>query len=219
MNALLLEPIYRSTEMARLIHLRPGRVARWLRGDRPVLSFYHGQKAEAFSFLDLIELRIIRGLLRDDQLSLQRVRKVHEEAQELFKTEHPFATNTFYVFGKSVATAYPHPTASKSKREMRFLAEGGQLGLWEVVVTVGKEIRFDREGFAREWWPEERHVRLTPNVSFGQPFVGNGTTTRVIADMFEAEGEDAKKVARFLALTPALVKEAVAFERTIRTAA
>ncbi len=113
-----------------------------------------------------------------------RVRELHVEAQELYRTEHPFATNTFYLVGKSLAAAFPHRGAPKSKREVEVRLRSQhapwagrtpdfkattQAELFPTPVVVSKSSNVDDDIWLRHLEPDD--VVVTRDIAIGKgPF-------------------------------------------------
>src|SRR5690242_18921902 len=99
--------VYSVSDASRLTTLSHARIRNWVNGYtsriggvarhlKPVmrrqLPILDDQTA--IGFLDLVEIRVIAALLKR-KFSLQAIRKAHKHAQELFKSEHPFAFKKF----------------------------------------------------------------------------------------------------------------------------
>lgn len=112
--------IYSQPEAARLLRLTPTRLRRWVNGYtyRPQLSAPGTRRTRppviqksdipviggrvALSFLELMELRVIRVLVEQHGIPLQAVRKAALTAQQEFATKYPLASRTVFVEGLRV---------------------------------------------------------------------------------------------------------------------
>ena len=145
--------IYYPAEAARLISIRPDRLRRWVRGytywthdarrgrkhsrppilsrarrgrggDLPVID-----RAIALSFLELMELRIVRELVDDHLVPLQKVRKFADQLKAQFDTKYPFASRQVGPCPvcrlQRLSSRLARHQAPNSKRKLR-CATGGQ---------------------------------------------------------------------------------------------
>jgi len=217
-------PLYEAAEVARLLHLTPSRVRRWLfgyefkvgkerraRAQRPVV--HRGtERSRHASFLDLIDLLGAKAFL-DEGLSLQKIRKAFDEAEALLNHDHPFARRRFFASGGRIYLEMP---SAPDARPLLELLSGGQWAIGEVIRSAGKQIDFDPEtDLALSWWPLGRDVRvvLDPRFAFGAPTVaGRGVKTTNVYDSFLAEGRKIDRVVRWMHLEPEEVRSAVRFE-------
>ena len=225
--------IYYPAEAARLISIRPDRLRRWVRGytywthdarrgrkhsrppilsrarrgrggDLPVID-----RAIALSFLELMELRIVRELVDDHLVPLQKVRKFADQLKAQFDTKYPFASRQVFASGTDLFA-----TLSRTDRE--------QLTATELFRPYLEDAEFDEATFlAQKWWPlgQGIPVVLDPRVSFGAPTIqGRRVRTAIVAGMVEAGSESEAAAAYGLSLEE--VRAAVRFESELkRTAA
>lgn len=196
---------YSRAEASRLLRVPHETLRRWVMGYTfkgrsgrseqqaalipPSLPRLEGQVA--LSFVDLIELRVVKALI-ERGLSLQGVRKARDLAQEHFPVEHPFASRAVYT---------PSQGRRKSVFIQTFEGEGGEDGAFIELTRRGylqiqptplvegflEEIEFDEDtSLAHRWWPMGRTVPVTldPGVAFGAPVVeGTGVRTEIVAGM------------------------------------
>ncbi len=209
---------YSLAEAGRLLRVSPTTIRRWLFGysyerqgsrteQKPLWRAQYGldQDEPLLGFRDLLEARIVRGF-RDLQIGLPTIRACLDFAREVVEDDHPFSTRRF-----------------KSDGRRLFLESGdGRLIDLKVRQHVFKRIvepsfldlDFDAEAASR-WWllPKKRTIVVDPARSFGQPIVAeHGIPTASLAQAFEAEGS-VTRVAQLYELRPALVRDALTFER------
>lgn len=174
----------------------------------------------AISFLELMELRVVRDLVDRYGYSLQHVRKVAKLARRHFHTTHPLANRNIYVEGQrgifaAPSTRHDDPTVVELSPR-RIL----QLSWKEMMRPFLQDVAFDpRSGLVERWWPMGKGtpVVLDPAVVFGAPTV-EGTRVQTV---FVAESADAQalpRVVELYALTKGQVRAAVAFESQLRAA-
>lgn len=235
--------IYYPAEAARLINILPDRLRRWARGytywthetprgrrhtrppvlarrnrgrggDLPIID-----RAVALSFLELMELRIVRELVDDHGIPLQTVRRFADQLKGQFDTQYPFASRQVFAEGE-------HLFASLSRTDRDHIVgsrprDREQLAATELFRPYLKDAEFDEATFlTRKWWPLGRQVPvvLDPRVSFGAPTIqGRRVRTAIVAGMAEASSE--AEAAAAYGLTSAEVGAAVRFESELKRAA
>ncbi len=223
--------IYGRAEAARLLRVSPSTLRRWVDGytywsgnARPAAR--HSQpsvvkrdlppieRAVALSFIELMELRVVRALVKAG-VSLQAVRVASALAAELFQTNHPLASQRLYSDGSAVFAALenepvPDPRLVKLTRREKDQIIAGRL--FEPFIN---EIDFDSNtALASKWWPGGRNVPvvLDPQVAFGAPTVaGTGIRTSTLARM--APATSPSRIALAFELPKLKVEAAIAFER------
>lgn len=219
-------PAYPVAEAARLVGLSPGRVRRWLQGyefiyetkghpyvrhgrKAPVVDSRHASSTKYASFLDLIDLQLVRELLRLG-FSLQTIRMAFDEIRRRRDITH-LAHESLFTMGKRIFLEF-----GDLNDAMIGLLTGGQMAFPKVVTQLGKQIEFDRDTrIAIRWYPlhPDRSIVVDPHVSFGHPTIaGRRITTSAVADLYYAEGEDAGPVCEWLGISPAEVHGALRFE-------
>lgn len=209
---------YSLTEAGRLLRVSPTTIRRWLFGysydrdgsrakQKPLWrpQYRADQDEPLLGFRDLLEARIVRGF-RQQHIGLPTIRACLDFARDLVEDDHPFSTRRF-----------------KSDGRRLFLESGdGRLIDLKVRQHVFKRIvepsfvdlDFDAEAASR-WWllPRKRTIVLDPVRSFGQPIVAeSGVPTDRLAQAVEAEAS-INRVAQLYELKPALVRDALTFER------
>jgi len=225
-------PMYPAATVGRLVGLTSTRVRRWLQGydfayltgskgeirlghKGPVIKRGEAAFANYASFLDLIDLLFVKKFL-DHGVSLQRIRKALQEAEELIGGHH-FAQSKFFTDGKNI-----YLQVKDNSDALLELLSGGQWVIAHIIKQLAHQIDFDRPtGFARKWYPLGRDglIVLDPSVSFGKPtLIGRGVPTANIYDFYLGEDEKMDNVCSWMDLKKEEVEAAVTFERQLAAA-
>lgn len=223
---------YTRAEAARLLGVHATTLNRWVMGytyrrgavapvRRPALvppSLPEMRGLVALSFVDLIELRVVKVLI-DRGISLQRIRKARRYAQKHYPVDHPFASRRVYTMDKNVFVEF---LSSDEPPDFLELTRRGHLQIQAGGLVEGllDEVAFDvKRSLAHKWWPLGRAfpVTLDPSIAFGAPVVeGTGVRTDVIAALATrtsvVDAADAYRVG----MEPA--RAALKFERILRAA-
>ncbi len=223
---------YTRAEAARLLGVHATKLNRWVMG----YTYRHGEVAPvrqpalvppslpemrglvALSFVDLIELRVVKVLI-DRGISLQRIRKARRYAQKHCLVDHPFASRRVYTVDRNV---FIELLSSDGATDFLELTHRGHLQIQAGGLVEGflDEVAFDdKRSLAHKWWPLGRAfpVTLDPTVASGAPVLeGTGVRTDVIAALATrtsvADAADAYR----LGSEPA--RAALRFERILRAA-
>jgi uncharacterized protein (DUF433 family) len=184
------------------------------KSDLPVI-----RGATALSFLELMELRVIRILVDELGVPLQTVRKKALLAQREFNTRYPFASRTVFAEGRRI---FAGVAGGENDADVIELASGKthQIQWARLYEPVMREVQFDPEtSFARRWWPfgPGIPVVLDPAVMFGAPVIaGSRLRTVVAARMARADGEEATAAA--YRISPDGIRAALQFENYLAAA-
>jgi len=174
------------------------------------------------SFVDLIELRIVRALMAAG-LSLQEIRKARTLAFDHLHVDHPFASRKLFVSRggarKSIFLQILDDADSSQVVELtprRHL----QIESGELVQDFLAEVDFDQQtSFAQRWWPLGRTVPvvLDPAIASGAPTVeGTGVRTEVLAGLARRTGPVDAANAYMVSVSSA--EAAMQFERILAAA-
>jgi len=215
---------YGVPEAARIAHLQPIRVRRWLSGydfksprgevrhSGPVFPREHDGAGVALTFMDLVEVLYVSAFLRAG-VTMPTVRKVHNEAERAFRVRHPFAIKKFETDGKSIFHRFTvNGTEHVQDRKLY------QLVIPQVFAVMVKRLDFDSlTEEALRYWPlgRRKHVTIEPSRAFGEAVVGGGVPTRVIYKAVTRSGDSKERVARWYSITVADVDAAVEYEMSI----
>lgn len=218
---------------ARLVELRAERVRRWVRGSE---SGVPGVRREpllqrdletidgeyALSFLDLIEVRMVR-LFLDHGVGIHTIRAAARTAAELFSSRHPFCIRKFQTDGRTVFATLAEVDADVFEGEPReplMDLATKQTAIRHVLEPLLHQIDYEND-IAASWWSMGRDagVVIDPRIAFGAPVVAScGIPTETLADPVDA-GRSCADVADWFGVTPFDVECAVAFERRLAASA
>lgn len=198
--------IYDVNEMARLVRVRPERLARWTTGPLPLVrpSF----EERLFDFEDLISLLIIVELRRRD-VELAEIRVGIEALRDKLEVERPLAhidaRERLATVGRSWFAHFDE-WADAGRR--------WQLAFQPVIEPVLKPIEYDTQGMAELWRPLGL-ITATPHVQAGTPCIeATRVPTVTIADLVAVD-EDPEDIAFDLDLEVEQVQAALRFEAAL----
>lgn len=179
----------------------------------PELAFLDEQ---LLGFHDLLEIRFVHAF-RQHGVSLQAIRSASRQARELFAQDYPFTCKRFQTDGRNIFATVLDETGDEAlldlvKRQWAFKQV--------IKPSLYEGIDYATEGAAQRWYPQKRSkaIVLDPGRNFGKPIVSAvGIDTSSLYRAYQAEGQDAKRVASIFEVPISAVEAAVAFE--IRIAA
>jgi uncharacterized protein (DUF433 family) len=211
--------VYSLPEAARLTGLRPQRVREWFLGRpseemrKPVFrSDYQSVLGDhAVSFHDLIEL-FVGGQLRDHGVSLQSLRKVHQQMQNHLGVRHPFCRREVLSDGKKV---FMIGLDDRGREEMVEVLTKQRV-FADILLPFLKKISYDAATqLARKWLIADMVV-IDPAICLGKPIVEPvGIATSILASAYHANGMNADVVAEWYRIHSSHVLAAVEFERSL----
>lgn len=232
--AILNNGIYSFGEAARLLAATspdahpalPSRVRAWFRGwPRRAPAVTHSDYEQVssrcgiVSFLDLIEALVVLQL-RDEGISLQYLRKVHEALASEFKIDHPFGRKKIFTDGHHIfiETADADGDVQMIELVTRLLR---QHTMPRVLRPYLKRLEYDPVTLLASQWNIHAGVVIDPRRSYGKPIVNAvGMPTAILSTAYEANAKNAEVVAEWYDIRPRHVMTAVQFERHLnRTAA
>ncbi|WP_069298897.1 hypothetical protein [Neptunicoccus sediminis] len=180
------EGIYTPRQAARLIASTPQEILRWTRGSGPTDPLWNARyqnidDATELSFLDLIEVRVVRAFRRAN-ISLQSIRYAIEFAKDKLGVAHPLSTLDFKTDGTQILM-----TALEQDGEYYSLARknAGQKVFSEIVSQSIKNLEYDN-GKAVRWRPHSSNsIVIDPKRLFGAPLLDEyGVSTKTLYDDF-----------------------------------
>ncbi len=173
------------------------------------------RRTRTLSFLELVELAHIAGMLTSGS-SWPKVRRAMIAAAKLFPNEpHPFAHKDWFA---DPAGIYLRLGQERADRTLIEMGEGLQYTMEGLLKRYLRQIRFDAEtGLAEVWAPlgENRPVLIDPRRSFGLPVVTSGVRTDVLAG-HAAAGDRTTEIAAWYDISETEVEAAIEFEEKLR---
>lgn len=220
-------PAYSISETSRLVGIPTWSVSRYLRGykykyfsrdeiqeiHRPPIVSQSEDKTTYASFLDLIDLLIVKALLNRG-FPLQRLRPILIEAKNRLKTHH-LARSVFYTHGNEIILKLP------KDGHLIALMTGGQMAFPKFIEELSKILDFEdvtEFGFARRWYPRGRDglIVIDPQIAFGRPtLIGHGIATGNIYDLYLGENQNYLPVSEWFNIPVPKIKTAVQFEHSL----
>lgn len=213
---------YSPAEAAKLLHMQPKTLRRWLYGyeydygdgdvSQPPLwtpQYDIERDGALLGFRDLVEARIVNAL-RKSRIGLPTIRLCIDRAKEILGEEHPFSTTAFKTDGKRIFLEITEGTDEPRLIDLKLR----QHVFRTFVLPSLSGIEFG-EGGAERWWliPKRKTIVADPERSFGQPIVASvGVLTSRIAQDVRAEGS-VGRVAYLYDLPTKAVRDALTFER------
>jgi uncharacterized protein (DUF433 family) len=198
-------PNYSAVEAALYLRLPLNDVRRWV-SEGVVRSPSGG-----ISFLNLLEIHILKGLRREFGLPLQRIRRARDEYNETEYSEHPFLDPRLETDGIHL---FLH-----DGDEYLNLNRPRQRGFPQILSTYLR--RIDRLANGEfQFFPfivgedaqEPRTIQMSPNIAFGRPVLARtGIATEVIAGRFRARDSIADLSEEY-GVPAAMVEDAVRWE-------
>jgi uncharacterized protein (DUF433 family) len=223
---------YSLRDAALILRLPFGKLRRWAAGywysasdeDRFSAAVVPGEADEMderiLSFSELMELAIV-GFYRGEGVSMPVIRAARVQAQKLFGTVYPFATERLGTDGRGIFADLPEVGGVPFDR-LKIELSKSQITYSELVEPFfRKNLDFGDDGLASTYWPLGRGtpVLLDARRSFGRPIVDrNGTPTFVLFQMRKS-GEAIERIAAWYDLTTDELKSALEYEEHLRTAA
>lgn len=221
---------YTVSEAARLIpKASAGRIRNWL-------TDYHGEESplinreydplddkQELSFLDLMEVRFVE-YFRNNGVSVRSLRAASEHARKYFGTDKPFATSnfSFHTDGRNLFVEdILKPAAQAASDSVLWGLVTDQYEMYDVIkASLLDGVVFNPKSKLAETWRPRPHqypaVIIDPKVAFGQPTLDARVATAAVYDAWVAENYDQASVAYWFELPETAVREAVAFERSLR---
>ena len=215
---------YTPVEAARLLHMQPVTLRRWLYGydydhhglpsQQPPLwnpQYDVERDGQLLGFRDLIEARIVHAL-RNSRIGLPTIRLCIARAKEMLGDEHPFSTRAFKSDGKriflEITRGVDEPRLFDLKEKQHVFRD------FVLPSLVGLEFGDER---AERWWlePSRKTIVADPRRSFGQPIVEKSglLTSRVVQEV-KAEGSP-ERVAKLYDIPVSTVRDALRFESSL----
>lgn len=216
--------MYTPVEAARLLHMQPKTLRRWLYGydyddghehreQPPLWEPQYDLECDGplLGFRDLIEARIVHAL-RKSRIGLPTIRLCIDRAKEMLGEEHPFSTRAFKSDGKRIFLEI-----TKGVDEPRLIdLKDRQHVFRDFILPSLYGLEFGDER-AERWWlvPSRKTIVADPQRSFGQPIIHKAglLTSRVVQEV-KAEGSP-ERVAKLYDIPVSTIRDALRFENSL----
>jgi uncharacterized protein (DUF433 family) len=215
---------YTPVEAARLLHMQPVTLRRWLYGydydhegeSRAQPALWQPQydaetNGPLLGFRDLVEARIVHAL-RKSHIGLPTIRLCIDRAREMLGDDHPFSTRAFKSDGKRIFLEI-----TQGLEEPRLIdLKDRQHVFRDFVLPSLKGLEFGDERVER-WWlvPARKTIVADPKRSFGQPIIDKiGILSSRVVQELRAEGS-VERVAKLYEVPVSAVRDAIKFERSL----
>jgi hypothetical protein len=216
--------LYTPAEAGRLLHVRPAKIARWLRGHhigeqeyKPLWDSEIDLKDGHIylGFRDLMEVRIADKFISYG-ISPQRVRAAIQLAGEMTGEDRPLSTDQFRTDGREIFFRVLEMDEHGQERERLLNLFRRQYEFKQIIDPLLKTVDFDARGAPLHWWPLGRggKIVIDPARAFGQPIDAiTSVPTAALATTGHHMGVVA--AARAYDVPVASVRRAIAFEATM----
>lgn len=217
-------PTYTVTDASYFLHIPLATIKTWTTGRRyriktgqssfkPIIPV----KDSKLSFLQLVELYILRALRRVHQVKIESVRKAIDYAEHQLGIERLLLSKELLTGGGNLFI--------ERYGELISLNKSGQLALKEILRDYLTRVDRDANNTPIRLYPyinegsEDKKIVIDPRVSFGYPTLkGTGIKTRVVVSRIDA-GESIDEVAHDYGIKPEQVKSAILYEQVYKQAA
>jgi uncharacterized protein (DUF433 family) len=210
--------VYDLTEASRLLRVNRNKLYTWVagrptRGQHPLFQpdLPTNRGRYAISFLDLIELAIIKDF-RGLNLSMQAIRKAIQIAREMYNdAEHPLCTKRFETDGQTIFARVKDDF--DEERIIDCLSK--QLVFVEIMQPLFLQLERDEElESVIRWWPlgRDESIVIDPRRSFGRPIVAQTGTPTLALYRQHMAGDSIEEVADWYEIEDKYVRDAVKYE-------
>jgi uncharacterized protein (DUF433 family)/DNA-binding transcriptional MerR regulator len=165
-------------------------------------------------FHDLLEIRFVHAF-RQHGVSLQAIRSASLQAKEMFEQSYPFTCKRFQTDGRDIFATVLDETGDEALLDL----VKRQYAFTQVIKpSLYEGIDYSGEGSAQRWYPLKRNksIVLDPARNFGKPVLASvGIDTGAIYRAYQAEGQNAKRIAALYEIPTSAVEAAVTYEHGI----
>lgn len=215
--------IYTIPEAAGLVEVPASRIRIWVEGHRgkqaPIIDNELGKVdgKTAVSFTNLMELRFI-AVFAGAGVPIPKIRAIMDEARNLLRHPHPFATRTvFKTDGRKIVAEIGKRNGIDDIYDLR--TQNYEMKI-VVMRSLKNDVVYDPQGGDAITWSPRRdiapNVVVHPKFSFGHPVLKTSRIPTVaLADAMKAE-RNVRTVARLFEIPESQVREAVQFEASLR---
>lgn len=183
--------MYSFSEAAHLAHVSSSTVRNWILGykgkGREVRPLFppRDDQGPTVSFLQLVEIVVAAKFRKSERVSYERVKRAHENAQQQYHLEYPFAHLRLEAIGGHIVQRLHDEQPGAS---IQTLDEPQQWTLPGMVLDTIQQLEYERELAAR-WYPVGKNVPIVvdPRISAGLPTIeGRGVTIQAIYKRWKA---------------------------------
>lgn len=233
--------IYTLTDAALLVRVDARKIRRWLFGyshqratawhksrafSPPLWQVEHGAQEgveKVISFLDLLELRIVREFVMQG-VPLSVVRHCLKTAKALFGQDHPLTRQRFLTDGSTIFHEALSAVQGEEEGDGPALLDlSKRQHVFRTIIQDALYAGIDHVGGkVLRWYPKpnDRSVVVDPQFQFGQPIVQScGVPTAALYAAWLAESKNKDTVASLYEVDLQHVESAVRFETELRHAA
>lgn len=216
-------PAYSVGDAARYLHVPAATLRSWFAGRtyprqhggpgafKPLLA--PADSSGRLSFLNLVEAHVLRALRTQHGVPIRAVRPALEHAGRELGIAHLLLSDDLLTSAGEIFLEH--------YGELINLSRSGQFAMRRVLEAHLRRVERDDRHIPIRLYPfltarderETRSVVIDPGISFGRPVVaGSGVTTTILAQRLDA-GESIEHLARDYGLDPALIEDAIVFEK------
>ncbi|MEI6166734.1 MAG: DUF433 domain-containing protein [bacterium] len=213
-------PLYRLPEVAMYTHGNLSTLRTWVMGRshatkdgqkyQPVIKVEQPNRADALSFINLIESHVLVALRRTHQVPLPKIRDAVLWLQQETGSEHPLAELQIETDGLNVFFRHLNQIISASEK--------GQVVIRDVMERYLRRIERDAKGIPISFCPftlsdplrdSQTDIIMDPAVAFGRPVIrGTRIATATILERYKA-GEGLTDLSKDYDLEMRLIEEAL----------
>lgn len=221
--AILNREMYSEAEASRLLGVQQSTLHYWLEGGerrgkiyKPIIRI-EPSGTRVVTWAEFIEAGLLREYRRMHGVPMAQLRQFIESLRDGFGVPYPLAHETPLVSGRDLVERAQESAGLESDFWL-VTAVGGQYLLTPPSDEFVRRVTW-ADDIAVGWRPHAdpaSPVRIDPDVRFGRPAV-NGISTEAIWEQAEADAT-VSELAEMFDLKPAMVRWALAYENSARTA-
>jgi uncharacterized protein (DUF433 family) len=220
-------PAYTISEAAHYVRMPEATLRSWMAGrsypvsgqkrvSKPVIQF-DDPKRKFLSFINLVEVHVLTAIRRRHGIKLPKVRRALQYVKQEFAIERPLIHESFQTDGLDLFVERYGQLINASRE--------GQQAMKDIISVYLQRIERDTTGLPVRLYPftretesdvtlrsDPRLVVMTPDVSFGRPFIaGTGVPVSAIYERYKA-GDSVADLAQDFRLETSAVEEAIRCE-------
>lgn len=160
----------------------------------------------AVNFLSLIEMYMFFKL-KERNIKSSNIIKMHTQMSKYLKTPYPFASQDFYISGKTIYFGQIDSLVEASDTYQAFIPN--------FINQFIEKITFDDKRLARKFYPlgKDKSVVLNPENQCGQPTIdGTNILTATLFEYYKGK-ESIETIAKLFDLSVENVRDAIEFHQ------